>query len=68
MAEPGEVTRALLAIARDLCDDRTLAEQICRACAAGLDIDGAINEAWVAGEITDRGEHATGAELVGDYA
>ncbi|MEU0948461.1 phosphoribosylformylglycinamidine cyclo-ligase [Streptomyces canus] len=25
-------------------------------------------EAWVAGEITDRGEHATGAELVGDYA
>lgn len=25
-------------------------------------------DAWVAGEITDRGEHATGAELVGDYA
>ncbi|MGC0339632.1 phosphoribosylformylglycinamidine cyclo-ligase [Streptomyces sp. SLBN-8D4] len=25
-------------------------------------------EAWVAGEITDRGEHTTGAELVGDYA
>ncbi|MEU6984153.1 phosphoribosylformylglycinamidine cyclo-ligase [Streptomyces sp. NPDC046324] len=25
-------------------------------------------EAWVAGEITERGEHATGAELVGDYA
>ncbi|MFF4754714.1 phosphoribosylformylglycinamidine cyclo-ligase [Streptomyces sp. NPDC002514] len=24
--------------------------------------------AWVAGEITDRGEHTTGAELVGDYA
>lgn len=25
-------------------------------------------EAWVAGEITDRGDHATGAELIGDYA
>ncbi|APE22873.1 MULTISPECIES: phosphoribosylformylglycinamidine cyclo-ligase [Streptomyces] len=25
-------------------------------------------EAWVAGEITERGAHATGAELVGDYA
>ncbi|NEB12129.1 phosphoribosylformylglycinamidine cyclo-ligase [Streptomyces coelicoflavus] len=25
-------------------------------------------DAWVAGEITDRGEHSTGAELVGDYA
>ncbi|MGV9566113.1 phosphoribosylformylglycinamidine cyclo-ligase [Streptomyces sp. NPDC003480] len=25
-------------------------------------------EAWVAGEITHRGEHTTGAELVGDYA
>ncbi|WP_282087679.1 phosphoribosylformylglycinamidine cyclo-ligase [Streptomyces tendae] len=25
-------------------------------------------DAWVAGEITDRGEHGTGAELVGDYA
>jgi phosphoribosylformylglycinamidine cyclo-ligase len=25
-------------------------------------------EAWAAGEITDRGEHTTGAELVGDYA
>ncbi|MGW4549853.1 phosphoribosylformylglycinamidine cyclo-ligase [Streptomyces violaceorubidus] len=25
-------------------------------------------DAWVAGEITDRGEHTTGAELVGDYA
>ncbi|MFJ9563645.1 phosphoribosylformylglycinamidine cyclo-ligase [Streptomyces fuscichromogenes] len=24
-------------------------------------------EAWVAGEITDRGEHTTGAELVGDH-
>ena len=41
MAELGEVTRALLAIARDLRDDRALAEQICRACVAGLDIDGA---------------------------
>lgn len=25
-------------------------------------------EAWVAGEITERGDHTTGAELVGDYA
>jgi phosphoribosylformylglycinamidine cyclo-ligase len=25
-------------------------------------------EAWVAGEITDRGEHTSGAALVGDYA
>jgi phosphoribosylformylglycinamidine cyclo-ligase len=25
-------------------------------------------ESWVAGEITDRGAHATGAELVGGYA
>ncbi|MGW5970071.1 phosphoribosylformylglycinamidine cyclo-ligase [Streptomyces sp. NPDC055186] len=25
-------------------------------------------DAWVAGEITDRGEHTTGAALVGDYA
>jgi hypothetical protein len=39
--ERGEVTRALLAIARDVADDRSLAEQICRACVAGLDIDGA---------------------------
>ena len=41
MAELGEVTRALLAIARDLRGDRALAERICRACVAGLDIDGA---------------------------
>ena len=25
-------------------------------------------ESWVAGEITERGAHTTGAELVGDYA
>ncbi len=25
-------------------------------------------ESWVAGEITERGDRATGAELVGDYA
>jgi phosphoribosylformylglycinamidine cyclo-ligase len=25
-------------------------------------------DAWVAGEITDRGEHTTGAALIGDYA
>jgi hypothetical protein len=37
----GSVTRTLLEIARDLADDRVLAEQICRACVRGLDIDGA---------------------------
>jgi transcriptional regulator with GAF, ATPase, and Fis domain len=41
MIELGAVTRALLAIARDLRDDRALAEQICLACVAGLDVDGA---------------------------
>ncbi len=41
MAELGAVTRALLSIARTLRDDRALAEQICRACVDGLDIDGA---------------------------
>jgi transcriptional regulator with GAF, ATPase, and Fis domain len=41
MLELGEVTRALLRIARDVRDDRDLAEQICRACVAGLDIEGA---------------------------
>lgn len=41
MTELGGVTRVLLAIARDLRDDHALAEQICRACVAGLDIDGA---------------------------
>lgn len=37
----GAVSRALLAIACDIKDDRGLAEQICRACVEGLDIDGA---------------------------
>lgn len=41
MAELGAVTRALLSIARTLRDDQALAEQICRACVDGLDIDGA---------------------------
>lgn len=41
MIELGEVTKALLSIARDLRDDRVLAEQICQACVAGLDVDGA---------------------------
>jgi hypothetical protein len=41
MIELGAVTRALLAIAQDLRDDRVLAEQICLACVAGLDVDGA---------------------------
>ena len=37
----GTVARALLAIARDVPDDRALAGLICQACVAGLDIDGA---------------------------
>jgi ANTAR domain/GAF domain len=41
MPELGAVTRALLAIARDVEDDRVLAGEICRACVQGLDIDGA---------------------------
>lgn len=41
MAEPGAVTRALLNMARDVGDERALAEQVCRACVAGLDVDGA---------------------------
>jgi GAF domain len=41
VAELGVVTRALLAIARDGVDDRVLAMRICRACVAGLDVDGA---------------------------
>jgi len=42
MAELGTVTRALLGFAHDGGDERSLAEQICRACVAGLDIDGAV--------------------------
>ncbi len=41
VAEPGAVTRALLAIARDVGGDRALAEQICQACVVGLNVDGA---------------------------
>jgi hypothetical protein len=41
MIEIGAATRALLAIARDLRDDRALADEICQACVAGLDVDGA---------------------------
>lgn len=41
MGELGTVTCALLAIARDVDDDRGLAELICRACVDGLDVDGA---------------------------
>jgi Sigma-70 region 2 len=48
VGEPGEVTRALLDIARDVPDDSTLAEQICRACVAGLDVDGAAMSLYTA--------------------
>ena len=41
MAGRGAVTRALLEIARDVADDRALAEQVCQAYVAGLDVDGA---------------------------
>jgi hypothetical protein len=41
VAEQGAVTRAVLEIARDVRDDRALAEQVCRAYVAGLDVDGA---------------------------
>jgi GAF domain-containing protein len=41
VAERGAATLALLAIARDVADDRALAGLICRACVAGLDVDGA---------------------------
>jgi hypothetical protein len=40
-AESGQVTRMLMAIDRGMIDERALAEQICRACVAGLDVDGA---------------------------
>jgi len=42
VAELGTVTQALLAIAHDGADEHALAEQICRACIAGLDVDGAV--------------------------
>jgi hypothetical protein len=41
MAEPGAVTRALLAIARDVESDTAPAQRVRAACVAGLDIDGA---------------------------
>jgi hypothetical protein len=41
VVEYGALTRALLAIARDVAGDRELAGLICRACVDGLDVDGA---------------------------
>ncbi len=41
VAEPGGVTRAMLALAGDVRDDGALAERICLACVAGLDVQGA---------------------------
>ncbi len=41
MAELGTVTRALLGIGRAGAGDRGLAQRICEACVAGLDVDGA---------------------------
>jgi hypothetical protein len=42
LAERGRVTQALLAIPDDGADELALADQICRACVAGLDVDGAV--------------------------
>lgn len=42
MAESGTATHALLGIDRHGTDDRALAQRICRACIAGLDVDGAV--------------------------
>lgn len=42
MADSDTATRALLAIDRHGIDDVALAERICRACIAGLDVDGAV--------------------------
>jgi hypothetical protein len=41
MPEAGAVTRALLGVAPGGSDGRALAEQVCRACVAGLDVGGA---------------------------
>ncbi len=41
MVERGAVTNALLEIASDVGGDRALAEQVCQAYVAGLDVDGA---------------------------
>ncbi len=41
MGEPGTVRQALRAIAGDGADDAALAEQICRTCVEGLEVDGA---------------------------
>jgi hypothetical protein len=41
MPDSGAVTQALLAIGPGSSDDRDLAQQICRACIEGLDVDGA---------------------------
>ncbi len=41
VAKLGTVSRALLAVDRDVGGDHELAEQICRACVSGLDVDGA---------------------------
>jgi len=53
VVERGEVTRALLGIARGIPDDRALAEQICRACVAGLDVDGAAISLRTAGTMRE---------------
>lgn len=41
VSELGAVTRAVLEIVADGSDERSLAERVCTACVAGLDIDGA---------------------------
>jgi len=56
----GGVARALLAIARDVPDDRTLAGLICEACVDGLDVDGAALSLFTA-SLASHTLHATDA-------
>jgi hypothetical protein len=60
MAELGPVTRALLAIARDVPDDRALARLVCEACVSGLNVDGAALSLLTA-SVARRTLHATDA-------
>ncbi|HTK67892.1 MAG TPA: GAF and ANTAR domain-containing protein [Pseudonocardia sp.] len=58
MPEAGPVTSALLAVARDVGDDRALARSICRAFVDGLDIDGAALSLLTA-QVASQTMHAT---------
>jgi hypothetical protein len=60
MAERGAATAAVLAIARDVGDDRALAGLICRACVTGLAVDGAALSLFTA-SVARHTLHATDA-------